>query len=73
MNLVIVSKMNLNKQIGRETFEDYKLYAECGKTLEHSIGVKAVRRDVNDPAHVKEWFLGEASTLQAWGSCGYKE
>lgn len=62
MNLVIVSKMNLNKQIGRETFEDYKLYAECGKTLEHSIGVKAVRRDVNDPAHVKEWFLGEAST-----------
>ena len=49
MNLVIVSKMNLNKQIGRETFEDYKLYAECGKTLEHSVGVKAIRRDVNDP------------------------
>ena len=68
MNLIIVSKMNLNKQIGKETFEDYKLYAECGKTLEHSIGVKAIRRDVDNPALVKEWFLGEASTLQAWGA-----
>lgn len=67
-NLIVVSKINLNKQIGKETFEDYKLYAECGKTLEHSIGVKAIRKDANDPGVVLEWFLGEVSTLQAWGA-----
>lgn len=67
-NLVVVSKMNLNKQIAKETFEDYKLYAECGKTLEHSIGVKAIRRDKDNPGLVLEWFLGEVSTLQAWGA-----
>jgi hypothetical protein len=67
-NLVVVSKMNLNKQIGRETFEDYKLYAGEGKTLEHSVGVNAIRRDEKDPRHVKEWFLAEVSTLQTWGA-----
>lgn len=67
-NLVVVSKMNLNKQIAKETFEDYKLYASCGKTLEHSIGVKAIRRDKDNPGLVLEWFLGEVSTLQAWGA-----
>ncbi|WP_042369586.1 hypothetical protein [Bacteroides neonati] len=67
-NLIVVSKINLNKQIGKETFEDYKLYAECGKTLEHSIGVKAIRKDANTPGLVLEWFLGEVSTLQAWGA-----
>ena len=64
--------MNLNKQIGRETFEDYKLYAECGKTLEHSVGVKAIRRDVNDPAHVKEWFLWGSLTLTSMGIKPYR-
>ena len=67
-NLVVVSKMNLNKQIGRETFEDYKLYASCGKTLEHSIGVTAIRKDKKNPGLVLEWFLGEVSTLQTWGA-----
>lgn len=67
-NLVVVSKMNLNKQISKETFEDYKLYAECGKTLEHSIGVKAVRKDKSNSNLILEWFLGEVSTLQAWGA-----
>lgn len=67
-NLIVVSKMNLSKQIAAETFEDYKLYASCGKTLEHSIGVRAIKRDEVDPAHVKEWFLAEVSTLQAWGA-----
>lgn len=67
-NLIVVSKINLNKQIGKETFEDYKLYAECGKTLEHSIGVKAIRKDLDNTGLILEWFLGEVSTLQAWGA-----
>lgn len=67
-NLVVVSQMNMKKQIAVDTFNDYLLYAENQKTLEHSIGVRAIKRDEKDPAHVKEWFLAEVSTLQAWGA-----
>lgn len=48
--------------------EDYKLYAEYGKTLEHSIGVKAIKRDDKDKRIVKEWSLWEYSTLSSWGA-----
>lgn len=67
-NLVMVGQINLKKQIGSETLEDYRLYAEHGKTLEHSVGVKAIKRDSNNSAIVKEWFLGEYSTLTHWGA-----
>ena len=45
--LVQKSRINLNKQIGRDTYEDYKMYASEGKTLEHSIGVTAVKRNLS--------------------------
>ena len=67
-NLVMTGQINLKKQIGVETLEDYKLYRDHGKTLEHSVGVRAVKRDSNNPAIVKEWFLGEYSTLTHWGA-----
>ena len=35
---IIESKLNLNKDIGRNLFEDYKFFAENGQTLEHSHG-----------------------------------
>lgn len=67
-NLVMTGAINLKKQMGRDVLEDYKLYAEYGKTLEHSIGVNAVKRDKNDPRIVKEWELWEYSTLSSWGA-----
>lgn len=67
-NLVMVGKINLEKQIGRDTLADYKLYAENGRTLEHSIGVKAIKRDTVDPQKVLEWKMFEYSTLTSWGS-----
>lgn len=67
-NLVMKGKINLEKQIGKETYSDYKLYAEYGKTLEHSVGVRAIKRDKEDPSKVLEWFLGEYSTLTHWGA-----
>ncbi len=39
----MVGQLNLEKQIGRDTLADYKLFAENGRTLEHSIGVKAIK------------------------------
>ena len=67
-NLIMTGKINLEKQIGRDTFADYKLYAENGRTLEHSIGVQAIKRDSVDSCKVLEWKMFEYSTLTAWGS-----
>lgn len=67
-NLVMRGQINLEKQIGRDTLADYKLFAEHGRTLEHSIGVKAIQRDTADRRKVLKWFMGEYSTLTNWGS-----
>lgn len=67
-NLVMVGKINLNKQIGRDTYADYKLFAENGRTLEHSIGVVALKRDEDDARKVLEWKMYEYSTLTGWGA-----
>lgn len=67
-NLVMVGQINLEKQIGRDTLADYKLFAENGRTLEHSIGVKAIKKDMADPCKILEWRMMEYSTLTSWGS-----
>ena len=67
-NLVMVGQLNLAKQIGRDTLEDYKLFAAAGRTLEHSIGVQAIKRDKDDKRKVLEWKMWEYSTLTNWGS-----
>lgn len=67
-NLIVTGQLNLAKQIGRDILTDYKLYAEAGRTLEHSIGVKAVRRDNEDRRKVLQWKMYEYSTLTSWGA-----
>lgn len=67
-NLIMTGQMNLNKQVCRDVFEDYKLYHENGRTLEHSIGVMALRRDKQDRRKVLKWHLYEYSTLTGWGA-----
>ncbi len=69
--LQIEGQLNLNKDIGRDTYEDYKLYAAYGKSLEHSIGVDAknwVNDTENEVRKVTEWKLWEYSTLTSWGA-----
>lgn len=67
-NLIMTGQMNLNKQICRDVFEDYKLFHEAGRTLEHSIGVKALARDEEDRRKVLKWRMLEYSTLTGWGA-----
>src|SRR6478752_6139116 len=43
--LVVRGKINMDKQLGRDIYSDYKLYAEHGLSLEHSIGVDAIRKE----------------------------
>jgi hypothetical protein len=79
--LQVTGQLNLKKQIARDTLEDYILYSENGKTLEHSIGVQAVKYEVLEdiPAEyqnmgfskirkVSEWKWWEYSTLTSWGA-----
>lgn len=65
---IAVSQMNMKKQLGMDVFEDYKLFAEHGKSLEHSIRVNAIKRDSEDERKVLEWKLWEYSTLYGWGA-----
>jgi HK97 family phage prohead protease len=67
-HLIVKSRINLNKQVGRDTYEDYKLFASEGKSLEHSVGVIAVKRDQADKRKVLEWKWFEYSTLTNWGA-----
>jgi HK97 family phage prohead protease len=68
-HLVMVGQMNMKKQIAIDTYEDYKLFAEHGKSLEHSIGVNAIKfQNKGNIRQVSEWKLWEYSTLTAWGA-----
>lgn len=66
--LRVLSKMNREKAIVRDTLSDYKLFKENGRTLEHSIGFKIVSRDQKDQAIITEYKLWEYSTLTSFGA-----
>ncbi|MBO9671961.1 MAG: HK97 family phage prohead protease [Sphingobacteriaceae bacterium] len=66
--LLVRSKLNLNKGIAKDAYEDYKLYKENDRSLEHSIGFNVVRRDQKDKAKILEYKLWEYSTLTAWAA-----
>ena len=68
--LDIVSKINIDKQIGAETFSDYKFYAENGQTLEHSVGYTVVKSEPIEDGitSLKEVNLLEYSSLDFLGA-----
>lgn len=67
--LQVRGQLNMAKQVSKDVYEDYKLYAEHGKTLEHSIGVDAVKHTIkNGIRSVSEWKWWEYSTLTNWGA-----
>jgi len=71
---IAVSQLNINKQLGKDVFEDYKLFAEHGKTLQHSVRVQPIKfeeeRDGDKYVRkVSEWkMIMEFSTLYGWGA-----
>src|SRR5688572_22822225 len=67
--LEMLGQINMKKQLGKDVYEDYKLYAEYGKSLEHSIGVEAIKKEQKENVRqVFEWKLWEYSTLYGWGA-----
>jgi HK97 family phage prohead protease len=69
--LEMLAQLNLEKEIGRDTYSDYLLYQEYNKSLEHSIGVQAIKYNIDEQKMIRtvtEWKLWEFSTLTSWGS-----
>lgn len=69
--LQVVGQLNLNKDIGRDTYADYELYARFGKSLEHSIGVDAEKHIMDHESGIRkvtQWKWWEYSTLTSWGA-----
>lgn len=67
--LTVLGQLNMKKEVSRDVYEDYKLYAEYNRTLEHSIGVQAVKHQQKaDIREVFEWKWWEYSTLTNWGA-----
>lgn len=67
--LQMLGQLNMKKELSRDVYEDYKLYAEYDKSLEHSIGVEAIKKEQSDNVRkVFEWKLWEYSTLTSWGA-----
>jgi HK97 family phage prohead protease len=67
-HLKMLGQLNMKKQVSRDIYEDYKLWAEHGRTLEHSIGVKDIKRNDKNKNIVEQWELREYSTLTSWGA-----
>lgn len=71
---VAIGQFNMNKSLGRELYEDYKLFAEHGRSLQHSVRVMPVKwtsERMADGAilwRVKEWKMKEWSSLTKKGS-----
>lgn len=68
--LEMLGQLNMKKQLSQDVYTDYKLFAEHNRTLEHSIGVEALKSDdkSSDVRRVFEWKLWEYSTLYSWGA-----
>jgi HK97 family phage prohead protease len=69
--LLVTSQLILGTQLGRETYEEYKAMFAAGKQMEHSVGVNAIKYDMDEENSVRkvaEWKLWEVSTLTAWGA-----
>lgn len=81
--LLVEGQLNMKKDIAKDILEDYQLYAEHGRTLEHSIMVNAVKSEIIEGdavplqyrkqgltwmREVSEWKWWEYSTLTSWGA-----
>jgi len=62
--LTVVSKMNLEKQIVKDTFSDYKFMAENGNTLEHSIGYAEVKTEPSEEGGKAVLLLHEVKLME---------
>lgn len=62
-------KFNLDKEISRNMYSDYKFFQEHNNEIKHSVGVSAIPDKIeylDEIRQVKEWKLWEISSLTNW-------
>lgn len=66
---IAVGQINMKKQVGVDLWNDYMLYAENGRSLEHSVRVMTIKdRKEGDITYLLEQKMSEWSTLTRPGS-----
>ena len=66
--LLTTSQFNMNKDLGRDMFQDVKLMHENGLNAELSIGYKVIQRDQKNKSMINEYKLMEYSFLSSWAA-----
>lgn len=66
--LLTTSQFNMNKDLGRDMFQDVKLMHENGLNAELSIGYKVMKRNEKNKSIIDEYQLMEYSFLSSWGA-----
>jgi HK97 family phage prohead protease len=66
--LLTTSQFNMNKDLGRDMFQDVKLMHENGLNAELSIGYKVMQRDQKNKSIISEYKLMEYSFLSSWAA-----
>lgn len=66
--LLTTSQFNMNKDLGRDMFQDVKLMHENSLNAELSIGYKVIQRDQKNKSIIQEYKLMEYSFLSSWGA-----
>ena len=64
--LLTTTQFNMNKDLGRDMYQDVKLMHSNGLNAELSIGYKVIQRDLKQKALIKEYMLREYSFLSSW-------
>ena len=62
-------KFNLDKEMSRNMYSDYRFFQEHNNEIKHSVGVSVIPDKVeylNEIRQVKEWKLWEISSLTKW-------
>lgn len=66
---IAVGQINMKKQLGVDIWNDYLLYAENGRSLEHSIRTQPIKYKIeNDIMYISEQKVSEWSSLTRPGS-----
>ncbi len=66
--LLTTTQFNMNKDLGRDMFQDVKLMHDNNLNAELSIGYRVLQRDQKNKSIITEYMLREYSFLSSWGA-----
>lgn len=73
--LLATNKANMDKEIAKDTFQDYLMYKEYGRTLEHSVRVWPIKQEIVEGDAIPVEFrkqaadqgMNEIRIVKEWG------